>query len=529
MPCANAPNLFHAPRALNARIVPGPRRRSCATFFPTAAAIAMLAAAPATSFADELDVPSRFATIQAAIDAATSGDEVIVQPGVYAGPGNTNLNFDGRLITLRSIAPSSPKIVAATVIDCQAVNGAFLFDSGETPAARVEGFTILNGAANLLGTIRTTMQSDPTFADCVIRDCAGMAIRCTQQGRITLERCTVVDNDSGSFNAASLDVNYPLSGATIHRCVFRDNVGGAINFAGEYLIVEDSRFERNATAGSGGAIRVFAAIRLELRRCWFVENTAEGSGGAVYFRPHFEAEAVKAIESCAFIDNATENDGGGLYIPPLNSTGDATLANCTFLRNSAAGAGGNVAVAGRELVLRNCILRGGLAPTGPQLYLGPGNPNLAIVVPPATGVLQFTNLPDGPREVFIDDGASLVVGDGVTHGDPLFEDEAQGDIHLTIDSPARNAGNAAFVTSPGATDIDGEPRIIGAGVEMGADEFRLPADVNADGTVTIADIVSVITAFGSACPPPCAQDINGDGNITIADITAVLSAFGSQV
>ncbi len=57
----------------------------------------------------------------------------------------------------------------------------------------------------------------------------------------------------------------------------------------------------------------------------------------------------------------------------------------------------------------------------------------------------------------------------------------------------------------------------------------LAGDVNGDGTVTIADVVSVITAFGSACPPPCAQDINGDGNITIADITAVLSAFGSQV
>ncbi|MHC4217776.1 MAG: hypothetical protein ACYSU7_04890, partial [Planctomycetota bacterium] len=42
------------------------------------------------------------ATIQAAIDGTVSGDVVMVADGIYTGPGNKNLDFEGRLITVRS-------------------------------------------------------------------------------------------------------------------------------------------------------------------------------------------------------------------------------------------------------------------------------------------------------------------------------------------------------------------------------------------------------------------------------------------
>jgi hypothetical protein len=48
------------------------------------------------------------ATIQAGIDAATNGDEVMVADGVYTGSGNRGLDFEGRLITLRSVRRSTP-------------------------------------------------------------------------------------------------------------------------------------------------------------------------------------------------------------------------------------------------------------------------------------------------------------------------------------------------------------------------------------------------------------------------------------
>ena len=49
--------------------------------------------APAT--ATIIHVPSEQPTIQAAIDAASAGDTVLVAPGTYAGPGNRDLSFGG--------------------------------------------------------------------------------------------------------------------------------------------------------------------------------------------------------------------------------------------------------------------------------------------------------------------------------------------------------------------------------------------------------------------------------------------------
>src|SRR5437763_1278627 len=61
-----------------------------------------------------LTVPAAFPTIQAALNAAASGDTVLVANGVYSGPGNVNLDFNGKAITLRSAGGRD-----ACVIDCQ--------------------------------------------------------------------------------------------------------------------------------------------------------------------------------------------------------------------------------------------------------------------------------------------------------------------------------------------------------------------------------------------------------------------------
>ena len=64
--------------------------------------------------------------------------------------------------------------------------------------------------------------------------------------------------------------------------------------------------------------------------------------------------------------------------------------------------------------------------------------------------------------------------DGVNHNisaDPEFVDPSVGDYHLSPASPAIDAGDTSQPGLP-ATDIDGEARIMGVAVDMGADEFR---------------------------------------------------------
>ena len=53
---------------------------------------------------------------------------------------------------------------------------------------------------------------------------------------------------------------------------------------------------------------------------------------------------------------------------------------------------------------------------------------------------------------------------------------------------------------------------------------RLAADVNADGTVNIQDLVQVAANFGSTGENPA--DVNGDGQVNIQDLVAVAAAFG---
>jgi hypothetical protein len=88
-----------------------------------------------TVLADILNVPGDYPTIQEAIDSAVDGDEVVVADGVYTGSGNKNLNFHGKLITVRS--ENGP---STCTIDCEGAGRGFIFENLETASARVEGF-----------------------------------------------------------------------------------------------------------------------------------------------------------------------------------------------------------------------------------------------------------------------------------------------------------------------------------------------------------------------------------------------------
>ncbi|MHC4500302.1 MAG: S8 family serine peptidase, partial [Planctomycetota bacterium] len=57
-----------------------------------------------------LYVSNANASIQDAIDAAEEGDTVIIEPGVYMGDGNRDLDFKGKAITVRGIDPDDPDV-----------------------------------------------------------------------------------------------------------------------------------------------------------------------------------------------------------------------------------------------------------------------------------------------------------------------------------------------------------------------------------------------------------------------------------
>jgi len=145
-----------------------------------------------------LHVPSEYDTIQAAIDAASDGDEVVVADGIYTGDGNKNLDFLGKAITAR--AENGPE---NCIIDCESSGRGFRFHNGEDGASVVRGFTIRNGyvdgewPGNSGGAI-SCISSSPTIVDNIIMNNSvlygGGGIFCFESASPTIQNNTITGN-----------------------------------------------------------------------------------------------------------------------------------------------------------------------------------------------------------------------------------------------------------------------------------------------------------------------------------------------
>jgi hypothetical protein len=114
----------------------------------------------------------------------------------------------------------------------------------------------------------------------------------------------------------------------------------------------------------------------------------------------------------------------------------------------------------------------------------------------------------GQRKEFVNNDASGLFGiwdlfTGNMDMAPVFADAANGDYHLTAGSPCVNAGTNSAPQLP-ATDLDGDPRIAGGRVDMGAYEFSNtdyhPADVNMNWIVEAGEFTTYSNAWRSGQP-----------------------------
>ncbi|MCA9445249.1 MAG: hypothetical protein KC964_30960 [Candidatus Omnitrophica bacterium] len=90
-----------------------------------------------------LEVPTDFTTIQAAIDSATHGDEIVVATGTY----HETIHFQGKNIHLASTNPRDWTVVEATIIDASQMGSVVTFSGSETQECVLAGLTIRSGSA----------------------------------------------------------------------------------------------------------------------------------------------------------------------------------------------------------------------------------------------------------------------------------------------------------------------------------------------------------------------------------------------
>ena len=375
-------------------------------------------------------VPDEYATIQAAIDAAVDGDVVIIAPDTYTGSGNRDIDFGGKAITVQSTDPQDSAVVAATVIDCQNSGRGFIFQNNEGLHSILSGLTIVNGYTSSSGGGIYCYGSSPTVTNCTFdRNSAegnGGGIWCEWYSNVTVRNCTfsnnLADSGGGMYNRRS--------NPTLVNCTFVGNF---------------------STYGGGGGMANRGGSDATLTNCAFIDNVANRyRGGGIR-----SADSDTTLTNCIFNGNSANRGGGGIGVN--GQYPDTTLTNCTFNRNSSGESGGGIDVGHlSHLILTNCILWGNSDNSG----MG----ELSQIGPEAlTRSINYS---------CIQGWTGALGGTGNIGTDPCFVDPLRDDCHLLANSPCINTGDPSY-SGTDETDIDGQPRVIGGRVDMGADEFNL--------------------------------------------------------
>ncbi|MFQ6008575.1 MAG: right-handed parallel beta-helix repeat-containing protein, partial [Candidatus Zixiibacteriota bacterium] len=296
-----------------------------------------------TALGNVIHVPAEQPTIQAGIDAAASGDTVLVADGTYMGAGNTDVDFNGKSIVLKS--ENGPY---ATIIDCQSNSRAFILQTGEDGTTVIEGFTVRNGRSvsscypggaiyinRALTNIRNCMFHDNTTESYGYAQ--GGAVFC-QDGSLTIEGCIFRKNNAfgmtlmdGALGGAVYAGNCQL---TIQGCTFDDNYagllssyGGALYAVSSTILMETCRFLDNDGI-DGGALRM-ASSNGSINQCWFEGNHGRGAINVV-------GASFVELTGCAFIRNYGYSGEGGIF----HGGGSVSIiTNATFFGNSGGAAG----------------------------------------------------------------------------------------------------------------------------------------------------------------------------------------------
>ena len=378
-----------------------------------------------------------FATIQRGIDAATAeGDVVKVVSGTYSEAGNTNLTWSGRHITVIS----SDDDPSTCVIDCNSLETGFEFPRiDEIAGGVVQGFSINGtfGGAIFLNNELAVL----SINNCLIEASDGDGIMLYRGGM------TITDSQIQYCEENGLSATGDLA---ITNTVFYNNGGiGAYTttYGEQFTSISGCQFRNN---GTGLDLNVYPSGSVLVDRCYLTDNYEAGIG-------HEGEDAT--IRNCFIARNGLV----GLSSAASSETACLDIFNCTITDNGEPYfAGWGIFCAGIDLHIVNSIVWGNLGSgVGKDITIDDYDGGEEW----STATIEYSDVGSWLAR----GNSEFAWGEGNISTDPLL---VTGSPLLTGASPCIDSGDPV---DPGSyylgADINGDPRVLGPRVDIGADEY----------------------------------------------------------
>jgi hypothetical protein len=450
--------------------------------------------------------------------------------------------------------------------------GGFLL--GQTINGNINLCTFSGNSAGRFGGgffVRDILHGDITSCDFVNNSAAGygggFSIGGLLQGDIL--SCGFRDNSAASYGGG-FDVATIVGDIT--SCDFRENNvdyrgGGFYCWNDVNSHISECNFIGNLASSSATGIFVGGSFVGGISDCIFYET---GGGRCTDTVINFNNTITGNVKNCEFFS------GGGC--PPnvaiyMANTLDGAIENCHFLGfgENAIRLLGNTAT---EAKVRSCLFVSsrtmgevlGWAVRTSQKTVVCNNtmvgPELGVADSPAL-YLDFKTEAENGRiynNIIVDTNEAIHVGAGVDihvqfndfynvdeivcqgeqclgnqiwwiewnldnfrnniYADPLFVAYTP-KYHIEETSPCVNGGDPDYAVEPNETDIDGQPRVSGGRVDIGADEYHayvLGADVFSDGIVNFLDFAIIAGYWQQNEPLADIEPPGGDGIVNYLDL-----------